>query len=173
MRSFIMDGCRTSLTHRSRRVARSNRQSSAIPHGAPVVHLAALTFAMGTPPRSGSGRRERLHSTRTVRAYNARWQLLAATRNQKGIAAFLGEADSMPAIDLVSIPFFALTDSTTIAHQDELFQAAHRLAATRDERWQVIFGRVIALWNRGRPAEASLWLDTLFTINSGIRLSCP
>jgi serine/threonine-protein kinase len=137
-------------------------------YGAPVVHLAALTYAAGDTAA------QRLWTTRGFAldpngesVNNARWQLLAATRNQKGIAAFLHEADSMPAMDLASIPYFAPTDSTTIAHQDELFQVGHRTAATKGEQGQTTYGHVVELWNRGRPAEAAAWLDTLFTINQG------
>jgi len=152
---------------RARRAFEQAMQRDSL-YGGPVAHLAALTFAMGDTAA------QRLWTARDIAldpggesVLNARWQLLVATRDQKGIAAFLGAADSMPAFELASLPFFAPADSTTIAHQDQLFKAAHAMAATRDERWQVAIGRVYELWNRGRPAEAAVWMDTLFSINPG------
>jgi tetratricopeptide (TPR) repeat protein len=95
----------------------------------------------------------------------ARWNLLQATRDEAGIAAFLKGLESGPVQVPQMILFFGTLDSVTIANRDALLAASYRLAATKPERAQAAGDRVNYLLNLGRPDEAAKWIDTLATLD--------
>ena len=131
-------------------------------YGAPIQHMAGLTWATGDTAA------QRVWTARLIALDSAaegvpaaRWNLLQATRDEAGIAAFLKGLDSQPWQVSQSILFFSALDSITIAHRDALFAAAHRLAAAKPERVQAAADHARYLFNLGRPAEGAKWVDTL------------
>jgi len=134
-----------------------------------ITHLAALTFALGdtAAQRLWTRRMAALDSAAEGMA-TARWDLAAATGDAATISALLQATGSMSSERVRGIAFFSPLDSTTIAHQDELLAAAGRSAATRPERRELTFNRAMALWNRGRPAEAARWIDSLAAVDPGL-----
>jgi tetratricopeptide (TPR) repeat protein len=134
-------------------------------YGAPLSHLAAVTYVAGDTAA------QRLWTRRLIALDSAgegvpgaRWNLLQATRDDAGIAAFLAGLASGPAQVPQAILFFGPLDSVTIAHRDTLLKAFRRLSATKQERSIMAGDHVRHLWNQGRPAEAAKWLDTLATL---------
>ena len=135
--------------------------------GGPITHLARLAFgAADTAAQRLWTRRELALDSTGAFTPLVRWDLMAATRDEPGIRAFLAGLDSLPTFLPVFIVGANPLDSVTIAHQPELLAAAHRRATTTNERSQVAHAQVAALWNRGRPSEAGRWLDTLRALNS-------
>ena len=135
-------------------------------YGAPIQHLAAVTWVAGDTAA------QRLWTNRLIALDSAgegvpgaRWNLLQATRDEAGIAAFLKGLDSGPAQVPQGIAFFGSLDSVTIAQRDALHDAAHRLSASKPERMQTAGDRARYLINQGRPAEAAKWIDTLATLD--------
>ncbi|MEP6689209.1 MAG: hypothetical protein ABJC36_12745, partial [Gemmatimonadales bacterium] len=135
---------------------------------APVQHLAALTYVTGDTAAQALWTRRMIALDSTAEGVPfARWNMLQAERNDAGIAAFLAGIDSGGAGVPQGILFFSPLDSVTIAHRDALFDAVHRLSATKAERTDVALARSRYLWNLGRPAEAAKWIDTLATLDRG------
>ena len=131
-------------------------------YGGPIQHLASLTYAAGDTAA------QRLWAHRLVALDSAgegipvaRWDLLQSARDSAGIAAFLAGIASGPLGIPQGILFFSPLDSVTIANQDALLEAVHRLAATKPERVAMAADRARYLWNLGRPSEAAKWIDTL------------
>jgi tetratricopeptide (TPR) repeat protein len=135
-------------------------------YGAPIQHLAALTWAVGdtAAQRVWTGRLIALDST-AEGVPAARWNLLQADRDTAGIRAFLAALGSGPWSLPQGILFFGVLDSVTIARRDALHEAARRLAATKQERAQMAADRARALFNYGRPAEAAKWIDSVATMD--------
>jgi tetratricopeptide (TPR) repeat protein len=135
-------------------------------YGAPIQHLAALTWAAGdtAAQRVWTERLIALDST-AEGVPAARWNRLLARRDTAGIRAFLGGLASGPMSVPQGILFFGTLDSLTAVFQDTLFGAAYRLAATKDQRLQMAVDRVRMLHNRGRPAEAAKWIDSAATMS--------
>ncbi|HKU63141.1 MAG TPA: serine/threonine-protein kinase [Gemmatimonadales bacterium] len=135
-------------------------------YGAPIQHLAVLTWVSGdtAAQRLWTGRLIALDST-AEGVPGARWNLLQARRDTAGLRAFLSKLDSNPTSVAQGILFFEPLDSLTTVFQDQLFDAAYRLAATKAERIQVAADRVRALNNRGRPSQAARWIDTVATMS--------
>jgi tetratricopeptide (TPR) repeat protein len=131
-------------------------------YGAPIQHLAALTWAAGdtAAQRLWTGRLIALDST-AEGVPAARWNLLQATRDTAGIREFLAGLDAGPMSVPQGILFFGPLDSVTIANRDALSDAVHRLAVSKQDRMQMAGDRARALFNLGRPAEAARWIDTL------------
>jgi serine/threonine-protein kinase len=135
-------------------------------YGAPIQHMTALTWVAGdtAAQRLWTRRLVALDSTGEG-VPQARWNLLQATRDEAGIAAFLKGLES----GLVQVPqailFFGPLDSVTIAHRDALLDAAYRLSATKPVRLQIAGDRWAHLLNAGRPSEAAKWIDTLATMS--------
>ena len=134
--------------------------------GGPIQHLAALTYVAGDTAA------QRLWTRRTIVLDSvgegvpiARWNMLQATRDEAGITAFLAGLDSGDAQVPQAILFFSPLDSVTTAHRDALFDAVHRLSATKADRTDMALARARYLWNLGRPAEAAKWVDTLATLD--------
>ena len=137
-------------------------------YGAPIQHMAALTWVQGeTAAQRVWTRRLIALDSAGEGVPGARWNLLQATRDEAGIAAFLEGLESGPAQVPQAIMFFGTLDSVTIAHRDALLDAAHRLSATKPERAQTAGDRANFLLNQGRPDEAAKWIDTLATLNQG------
>jgi tetratricopeptide (TPR) repeat protein len=99
--------------------------------------------------------------------FNAHWQLLAGTRDAKGLAAWLPSVDTMPVTGPGGLIVMNSMDSTTIAHQDDFFEMVRRKATSKAERNEMANSRALVLLNRGRAAEAGRWLDTLGTVTPG------
>jgi serine/threonine-protein kinase len=135
-------------------------------YGAPIQHMAALTWVQGDTAA------QRIWTRRLIALDSvgegvpgARWNLLQATRDDAGIAAFLKGLDRGPAQVPQAIMFFGTLDSVTIAQRGALLDAMHRLSATKPERTQTAGDRANYLLNLGRPDEAAKWIDTLATLN--------
>ncbi len=137
-------------------------------YGAPVQHLAALTFVAGdtAAQRVWTKRLESLDAS-AEGVYNARWQLLSGTHDAMGVTAFLPVVDSMPVTAPGGLVVMNSMDSTTIAHQDDFFDMVRRKATSKAERNEMAFSRVLMLMNRGQAVEAGRWLDTLNAITPG------
>jgi serine/threonine-protein kinase len=134
--------------------------------GGPIQHLAALTFVVrDTAAQQLWTRRLIALDSAGEGVPIARWNLLQASRDDAGIAAFLAGLDSGEAQTPQGILFFGPLDSITTAHRKALFDAVHRLSATKAERMDVATARTRYLWNLGRPAEAARWIDTLATLD--------
>jgi len=137
-------------------------------YGGPITHLARLAFGAGdTAAQRLWTRRELALDSTAGYVPLTRWDLMAATRDEPGIHAFLSKLDSLPSGLLVQTVLFAPLDSVTIAHQAELLDAAHRRATTTGDRVNIAARYAELLWNRGRPSEAGKWVDTLRTLNPG------
>ena len=137
-------------------------------YGGAITHLARLSFVTGdTAAQRLWTRREIVLDSTGENVAQARWDLLQSTADAAGVQAFLARLDSQPLVLSRAILFQNPRDSVTIAHQPELFDAIHRLATTRAERFDMAFSRWFLLLNRGRPAEAAQWLDTLRAIAPG------
>jgi serine/threonine-protein kinase len=135
-------------------------------YGAPIQHLAGLTWAMGDTAAQRIWTRRLIALDSTAEGVpTARWNLLQASRDSAGIAAFLAGLGSGPWSVPQGILFFGVLDSVTIAHRDALHEAARRLSATKQERVQMAADRARALFNLGRPVEAAAWIDTVATMN--------
>jgi tetratricopeptide (TPR) repeat protein len=135
-------------------------------YGGPISHLARIAFIAGDTAA------QRLWTTRAIALDSAgegvtlaRWDLLAARRDGPGIARFLTELRSQPVLTVQAILFQNPLDSVTIAHQPELLEIFHALAASQAERQEMAFVHVLVNLNRGRPGAAAAWLDTVRTIN--------
>ena len=134
--------------------------------GGPIQHLAALTYvASDTAAQKIWTRRMIALDSAGEGVPIARWNLLQASRDEAGIARFLEGLDSTSAQVPQGILFFSPLDSVTIANRKGLFDAVHRLSATKAERIDVATARTHYLWNLGRPAEAAKWIDTLATLD--------
>ncbi len=137
-------------------------------YGGAITHLARLSFVVGdTAAQRLWTRREIALDSTGENVAQARWDMLQSTADAAGVQAFLATLDSQPLVLSRAILFQNPRDSVTIAHQPELFDAIHRLATTRAERFDMAFSRWFLLLNRGRPAEAAQWLDTLRAIAPG------
>ncbi|MGH7499566.1 MAG: hypothetical protein ACREL3_12030 [Gemmatimonadales bacterium] len=136
--------------------------------GGPAEHLARLTYVVGdtAAQRLWSRRMIALDSTGD-NVPQARWDMLQSARDARGIDAFVAGVGQSEWSLVTGILFFGPLDSAVLAHQDALMDAMHRLAATKNERAQTAADRARMLWNRGRPAEAARWIDTLRTIDPG------
>ena len=135
-------------------------------YGGPIQHLAALTYVMGdtTSQRLWTRRLIALDSAGEG-VPGARWNLLQVDRNKAGIAAFLAGLGSRPMQVPQMILYFGPLDSVTIANRNALFDAFHRLAASKAERKTMVADRARYLFNVGRPTEAAKWIDSLATLD--------
>jgi len=134
--------------------------------GGPIQHLAALTYVAGdTAAQRLWTRRLMALDSAGEGVPTARWNLLQSDRNKAGVAAFLAGLDSGPVEVPQGILFFSPLDSVTIAHRAALFDAVHRLSATKADRTDMALARARYLWNLGRPADAAKWIDTLATLD--------
>jgi tetratricopeptide (TPR) repeat protein/tRNA A-37 threonylcarbamoyl transferase component Bud32/TolB-like protein len=137
-------------------------------YGGPITHLARLNFVTGDTAAQRLWTRRQIALDSTAESVPlARWDLLQSSADAAGIKAFLAGLSSQPLGVPQAILFQDPRDSVTIAHQPELLDAVHRLATTRAERNDMAFSRWFYLLNRGQPAEAARWLDTLRTIAPG------
>ncbi|HEX3275410.1 MAG TPA: hypothetical protein VHR43_11180, partial [Gemmatimonadales bacterium] len=134
--------------------------------GAPIQHLAALTWVTGdtAAQRVWTRRMIALDSTSEGVPF-ARWNLLQATRDTAGIRAFLAGLDSGEVGVPQGVLFFGTLDSVTTANRAPLLEAVHRLSATKPARMDVAIARSRYLQNLGRPAEAAQWIDSLAAID--------
>jgi eukaryotic-like serine/threonine-protein kinase len=142
-------------------------------YGGPIQHLAALTYVAGdtTAQRLWTRRLIALDSAGEG-VPTARWDLLQSARDSRGVAAFLAGLDSGPLGVPQGILFFSTLDSVTIANRAALFEAVHRLSATKADRTDMAVVRARYYWNLGRPAEAAKWIDTLAILdrnNAGLQ----
>ncbi|HQR18056.1 MAG TPA: protein kinase [Gemmatimonadales bacterium] len=137
-------------------------------YGGPVTHLARLNFVIGdtAAQRLWTQRAFTLDSTGEG-VIEAKWDLLQASGDAGGVKTFLAGLPSQPLRVPQAILFQNPRDSLTLAHQPELLDAIHRLAATPAERNDMAFSRWFYLLNRGRPSEAAAWLDTLRVVSGG------
>jgi tetratricopeptide (TPR) repeat protein/TolB-like protein len=134
--------------------------------GGPIAHLAALAWVTGdTANQRVWTRRLIVLDSAGDNVPYARWNLLQATRDEPGITAFLAGLDSGDVLVPQGILFFGTLDSVTLAHRAPLYEAVHRLSATKAQRIDVAVARTRYLWNLGRPAEAAKWVDTLTTLD--------
>ena len=135
--------------------------------GGPIQHLAALTYVAGdteSPSSSGLAADDRTGLGRRGRPDRA-LELAPGLPGRCGDHPVPGGLDSTSAQVPQGILFFSPLDSITIVHRKALFDAVHRLSATKAERIDVATARTLYLWNLGRPAEAAKWIDTLATLN--------
>ena len=136
-------------------------------YAGPITHMARVAFVAGDTAA------QRLWTERMIALDSAgesvplaRWDLLQATRDSAGIERFATQFTIQPLGLMTQVILFQNTlDSVTIAHQPELLSAFRALATTPAERIEMASMHVITLLNRGRPAEAGQWLDTLATVN--------
>jgi tetratricopeptide (TPR) repeat protein len=137
-------------------------------YGGPITHLARLNFVVDDTAAQRLWARRQIALDSTAESVPlVRWDLLQASGDAAGVEAFLAVLPSQPIDVARAILFQNPRDSVTIAHQPELFDAVHRMATTRAERFDMAFSRWFLLLNRGRPAEAAQWLDTLRAIAPG------
>ena len=142
-------------------------------YGGPIQHLAALAYVAGDTAA------QRLWTRRLIALDSAgegvpiaRWNLLQSARDGRGVAAFLAGLDSGGLGLPQGILFFSPLDSVTIANRAALFEAVHRLSATKADRTDMALVRARYNWNLGRPAEAAKWIDTLAALdrnNAGLQ----
>ena len=134
-------------------------------YGGPISHLARIAFIAGdtAAQRLWSARAIALDSS-AENVMLARWDLLTAARDDAGITRYLAELRSQPVLTVQAILFQNPLDSVTIAHQPELLDIFHALAASQAERQEMALVHVLVNLNRGRPGAAARWLDTLHTI---------
>ena len=135
-------------------------------YGSPIAHMARVAFVAGdtAAQRLWTERAVALDSTAETVAL-ARWDLLSATRDTVGLRRFLVALKDQPVDAVQGILFQNPLDSLTIVHQPELLELFHAQAASRGERHEMALSRAYVLLNRGRPAEAARWLDTLRTMD--------
>ena len=135
-------------------------------YGATAQHMASLTWVVrDTAAQRLWTRRMLALDPETDHGPIAEWNLLQAARDEAGIAAFLAGLDSGSVEVPQGILFFGPLDSVTTVHRQALFDAVHRLSATKAERADMALARARYLWNLGRPAEGAKWTDTLATLN--------
>ena len=137
-------------------------------YGGPIQHMSRLAFVTGdtAPQRLWTARQLALDSA-AENVVLARWDLAQANRDAKGITSLLAQLKSLPLLATQSILFQDPLDSVTIAHQPELMDLFHSLAVSRGDREEMARMHVVTLLNRGRPAEAAPWLDSLRSVNGG------
>jgi tetratricopeptide (TPR) repeat protein len=135
-------------------------------YGGPISHLARIAFIAGdtAAQRIWTARATALDSSGEG-VMLSRWDVLAATRDGPGITRYLAELRTQPVLTVQAILFQNPLDSVTIAHQPELLDIFHALAASQAERQEMAFVHVLVNLNRGRPGVAAAWLDTLRTIS--------
>jgi tetratricopeptide (TPR) repeat protein len=135
-------------------------------YGGPILHLTRLAFVMSdTAAQALWTRRQIALDSIGEGVPSAQWDLLQSKRDSQGIEAFLANLGTQSLGVPQGILFFNPLDSVTVAHQVELLDAVHQLSATKADRVDMAFTRWYVLLNRGRPAEAARWLDTLRTLN--------
>jgi serine/threonine-protein kinase len=97
-----------------------------------------------------------------------RWDLIPTTGSaadkEKAVASVLQTATWG---DLQQILFQNATDSFTLAHHETLLKRQHSLAVSPSERIETAVMIYIDRLERGRPAEAAQWIDSIFAINPG------
>ncbi len=138
-------------------------------YAGPLNHMSRVAVLAGdtAAQRLWTARLLALDST-AESAPLARWDLLSATRDSAGIASAVAKWPSQPLAEYAQpILFQNPLDSVAIAHQPELLAAWRTLAVDQGERTEMGRIHVITLLNRGRPAEAARWLDTLKVVNPG------
>ncbi len=98
----------------------------------------------------------------------AGWDLLQSRGMPPASRASVSAFPAQPLGEVTqAILFQNPLDSITIAHQPALLDAFHTLAATPGERTEMGMMHYFTLLNRGRPAEAARWLDTLRVVSPG------
>lgn len=135
-------------------------------YGGPIQHMSRLAFVTGdtAAQRLWTARQIALDST-AENVFLAKWDLHQSAGNAAGISELLSQLKSQPLLVTQSILFQNTLDSVTIAHQPELMGAFRSLAVSRRDRAEMATMHAITLLNRGRPAEAARWLDSLHSIN--------
>ncbi len=135
-------------------------------YGGPIQHMSRLAFVTGdtAAQRLWTARQIALDSAAENVAL-AKWDLLQSSRDAAGIKDFVSQLKTRPLIVTQSILFQNPLDSITIAHQPDLLEAWRALAVSKGDRVEMSMIHALTLINRGRPAEAAKWFDTLRTIN--------
>ena len=133
-------------------------------YAGPITHMARVALMAGdtAAQRLWASREFALDSTSETGPLT-RWDLLRSTRDSAGAARFLATDGAKPGI-AQGILFQNPLDSFTIAHQPQLLQLFHAQAASQAERVEMAFSHAVILLNRGRPAEAAAWMDTLYSV---------
>jgi tetratricopeptide (TPR) repeat protein len=130
-------------------------------YGAPITHLASLTFVAGDTAAQRLWTRREIALDSTAEGVPlAQWNLLQATGDGPGIKAFVASLATQGQLSQSLLNLGPL-DSVTIAHQVELLDALPRLPTNGADRAGKAFTRLFVLLNRGRPAEAAAAIDTL------------
>jgi len=96
----------------------------------------------------------------------AQWDLFETERDGAGIARLLASFGSGNMASPQGVLFFSPLDSAAIANQPALLAAMHGLAATPGDRRENAVDQMAVWINRGRPAQARQWLDTLYAVNA-------
>jgi serine/threonine-protein kinase len=137
-------------------------------YGGPIQHMSRLAFVTGdtAAQRLWTARQLALDSA-AENVVLARWDLAQANRDAAGITSLLAQLKSLPLLVTQSILFQNPLDSVTIAHQPELMDQFHSLAVGKGDREEMARMHVVTLLNRGRPAEAAQWLDSVRSVNGG------
>jgi tetratricopeptide (TPR) repeat protein len=133
-------------------------------YAGPITHMARVALLAGdtAAQRLWAARELALDSTaETVPV--TRWDLLRSARDSAGALRFLAMHGSKPGV-AQAILFQNPLDSFTIAHQPALLDLFHAQSTSQAERQEMAYTRAVVLLNRGRPAEAAAWLDTLFSV---------
>jgi tetratricopeptide (TPR) repeat protein len=135
-------------------------------NGAPIQHMAALTWVIGDTAAQRVWTRRLIALDSTAEGVPAaRWNLLQARRDTAGIRGFLAGLETGSMHLAKAISFFGPLDSVTTAHRDAIFGAMHRLAATKPERIESASDHARMLFNLGRPTEAAAWIDSVATMS--------
>ena len=94
-------------------------------------------------------------------AFAARWHLAAARRDRPGLVDFIARLDSVDPGLILNFSRDELGDSIGVAHWDTFLRAARPRVTTDDERSLYAWVSLVQALNRGRPAEAHPWIDSV------------
>jgi TolB-like protein len=132
-------------------------------YASPITHLSGLAFLRNDTAavRRWATRAVALDST-GFGAQTANFELALGRRDEKALRATLESA--APGVSVVSVLHVFPLDSLVYANQDFIFSFARRKATTAEDRLSVYLTRVLALFNRGKPAAAQALLDTVRAI---------
>jgi DNA-binding SARP family transcriptional activator/tetratricopeptide (TPR) repeat protein len=152
----VPDGRRRAEVMLRRALARDSMYGPALGH---LVSLAAERGDTGELSRVTA----RLLTVDTTEwpAFAARWRLAAAQRDPRAIAEFIAALDRREPNGILNFARDELGDSVGIAWLDGFLQAARPKAVATPERELYAWLAWNAATNRGRPAEAAVWLDSL------------
>jgi hypothetical protein len=94
-------------------------------------------------------------------AFAARWHLAAARRDRRAMADFVAHLDSVDPVLILNFSRDELGDSIGVAHWDTFLRAVRTRVTTSDERSRYAWVILMQALNRGRPAEARPWIDSV------------